>query len=163
MERIWLDDNLNIKKLDPNDPKDVYLANQLDKDPLISGINGYLYPIDVTFNDIRYLFRDGLYQSPYGIYVQEKPVGFIELSDILVIKNKKTVDICYALLESERKKGYASKTLLEISKKILLDVQKISLLIDSSNIPSQNVAKRAGFVEDTFIHFDGLVGYQKTK
>lgn len=105
MERIWLDDSLNIKKLDPNDSKDVWLATELDKDKLICGEDGYLYPICNIFKNVRYLANENIYQSPYAIYNNQKPIGYIELSDILLIENKKYVNIAYALLEKERRKG----------------------------------------------------------
>lgn len=165
MERIWLDDSLNIKKLDPNDSKDVWLVSELDKDELISGENGYLWPMGNIFNDVKYLSRNDIYASPYGIYYQNKPVGYIELSDIITICHKKILDISYALLEKERGKGYATRTLLETTKMLLTvsDIDKVSLIIDSKNKQSQRVAEQSGFIVDHQVDFEDMIGYQKTK
>lgn len=170
---IPLIDGLHIKKLDAMDQKDIWLANELDKDEMISGEDGYLYPINSIFKDRHYLngkhlLRSDIYQSPYAIYCDKVPVGFMEISDITFTN---MVEVTYALLKQYRGKGYAFKTLKEVSRQILLDqlndVQSVSLVIDLKNEASQNVAMRAGFVSDGLSEEEhnrqGYIGYQKTK
>ena len=60
---IQLDKNLSIKKLDPENEKDIWLAKELDRDKLIYGENGYLWSIQRLLNDSRYLFRLSLISS----------------------------------------------------------------------------------------------------
>lgn len=169
MERILLDNELSIKKLDPANEKDVWLAKELDKDKLICGKDGYLWSIEKSFKNTSYLLRNDIYQSPYAIYYNSDPIGYMELSAI--VETIKAVDISYALLDIYRGRGYATKMLREISKIILMDIindiEKISLIIDPNNVKSQMVAKRAGFISDGLSemeHFEqGYISYRKTK
>lgn len=174
MVDIALTDGLHLKKLDLLDEQHVWLAKELDKDEQIFGEFGYLYSVEKLFYEKRYadrnyLFKGDIYQAPYAIYHYNNPVGFIEVSKIF--EDLKMVDISYALLKKCRGNGYASKTLREISKMILLDrindVHLISLVIDYTNESSKNVALRAGFVDDGLSlkqhEEQGYINYQKTK
>ena len=42
---IDLDKNLSLKPLDPNNQKDIWLANTLDSDETVNGEDGFLYSI----------------------------------------------------------------------------------------------------------------------
>lgn len=169
MESIPLTEDLSIKKLDPKDSKDVWLAKELDKDELIAGKNGYLWSIENELRDQRHLFREDIYNSKYSIYQQEKPIGYLAISQIFFCE--KYVDIAYALLRQERGKGHATNVLREITEQILNDiindVQRVILVIDPQNKSSQAVAVRCGFGSDGLTdeqHFkQGYVTYQKTK
>lgn len=170
MEPIQLDNELSIKKLDPNNEKDVWLARELDNDPLIVGGNGYLWSIEETMKRAKaYLSSMDIYHSPYAIYHKQNPVGYIELSYIHEVL--KYIEISYALLNQERGKGYATKTLTAISRIILEDiinnVKSVSLIIDISNIKSQMVAIRSGFVSDGLSEEEHkikeYITYQKTQ
>ena len=151
MEPIPLDNELSIKKLEPNNQKDVWIARQLDKDSLIAGADGYLWHIEELMKRAKsYLAYSDIYGSPYAIYHRQNPVGYLEISHIS--EWFKNVELAYALLNTERGKGYATKTLKVISKIILEDIindiKSVSLIIDLNNIKSQNVAIRAGFIDD---------------
>jgi RimJ/RimL family protein N-acetyltransferase len=163
---MQLSKDISIKKLDPYDTKDIWLAEELDKDELVCGPNGYLWSIKNLFNDTRYLARNDIYNSPFAIYDKENPVGYIEISPIF----NKMVDISYAILKKERQKGYATITLKEITDIILNDVyniDKVILIVDINNYISQNVALKAGFINDGLSkqeHYKkGYISYQKTK
>lgn len=123
------------------------MVRQLDKDPLIEE---YLYPIEKNLKHSKHLTRKDIYQSPYVIYHQQNPIGYIDISHI--IEFMKSVNLSYALLEQERGKGYATKVLKAITEIILgdkiNDIEKVYLVINYDNIPSQMVAKKSGFMDD---------------
>ncbi len=155
MGTINLTDELYMKKMDVSNPTDLWLARELDKDELIYGEHGYLHSIESLFKSKQYINREyltsgSIYQAPYAIYRNEDPIGYMELSKYH--EHLKCVYLCYALLDRYRGNGYATKTLMNISEKILQDiindVQKVVLVIDPDNLKSQAVATRAGFISD---------------
>lgn len=174
MRFIKLIDELSIKKMDIENEKDRWLAQELDQDPMIVGEYGYLYPIERLFYDKRfidreYLINDSIYGAPYTIYYKDNPIGYIELSKIE--EKLRFVDIAFALLESKRGKGYATKIIKEISKLILTDskeqIEKVLAMIDIENKQSQAVVLRSGFISDGLSEKDhqlqGYILYEKTK
>lgn len=149
MQYIPLTNTLCIKKLEPYNGKDLWLIDQLDHDSLVGSPGGYLPPLR-HIKDTRYLYRDVLYAAPYAIYLDKYPIGYIEISEIF--QTLESVDIAYALLQEARGKGYMTKVLDTVSRKILLDylhdIKKITLEIHRTNTSSIAVAQRSGFIRD---------------
>ena len=56
-----------------------------------------------------------------------------------------SVNLAYAILESERRKGYASKTLRSISDYLLKELSLVELLIENRNKNSIKMAVKIGF------------------
>lgn len=171
MNRVNLMNDLYIDKMDVTNEDHFWLARELDKDESICGENGYLWSIEKSLNRAgrEYLSSGNIYGSPYAIYHDKNPIGYLEISKIY--ESIKAVDIAYALLPQYRGNGYACVTLKSITEKILLDIindiQRVMLQIDIENIKSQIVATRAGFIDDGLSLRDhkaqGYIGYQKTK
>ena len=174
MNYINLTNNLYMEKMNGLNESHLELAKELDKDECICGENGYLWSIEKNLScslyvDGKYLNNGNIYQSPYVIYHNEIPIGYMEISKIY--EDIKAVALAYALLNIYRGKGYAYLTLKSIAEKILLDkvddVQRVMLHIDVTNIKSQNVALRAGFADDGLslneYEAQGYIGYQKTR
>ena len=110
MEPILLEDNLYLKKLDSTNSSDIWLAEELDKDSLMVGDKGYLYSIKEALGKSRYyLNRGDYYNSHYALYNAVNPIGYMSISSFEPII--KSVNLAYAILASERGKGYATKTL----------------------------------------------------
>ena len=54
---IVIDNNLSLKKLDPSNLKDIWLAKTLDQDEVIAGKNGFLYSIERVLQGKYYLTK----------------------------------------------------------------------------------------------------------
>lgn len=136
---------------------------------MVSGINGYLYSIEELLKRKQSIYRTDIYNCSYAIYAGFNPVGYLGLSNIDPII--KCVEITYALLKTERGKGYATRTLRAITEIILNDVihniEKVTLYIHPSNIKSREVAERVGFINDQLLDGDDdiqeYLHYEKTK
>lgn len=168
MNHIELIDNLSIKKLDPKNEIDLWLVRQLDKEysEFFYLIEAYFY--QRRYSNLRYLKKNDIYDAIYGIFFERHPVGFFEIS---LLEKLGWVDVACKLLNSEQKKGYATKTLREITKIILNDrvenIKKVITVIDPNNFASQAVVKRAGFISDGLSDLEheeqGFIQYEKTK
>lgn len=141
METIPLTEDLCIKKLDPTDSKDVWLINQLNQDSLVTK---YLDTFNYIFADLSYLESDSLYDAPYSILKQGDPIGYLEISQLFVLK--RFVDLSYAIHKNARGNKYAEKTIRAISNILLDELNGVKLLIDKGNIASQCVAQKCGFI-----------------
>ena len=149
MQKILLTENLSIKKLNPNNPLDTGLIEELEKDETINGENGYLWALSANLKNVSYLLHDNLLQSSYAIYYQNNPIGFLEISHIFKTQKLWTVDFCYALHKTARKKGYMTTVLTEVSNLLLEENQKldaITLMIDPGNKNSRKTAEASGFI-----------------
>lgn len=170
MQKILLTKNLSIKKLNPNNPLDTGLIEELEKDEEICGKKGYLWPLSVNLKDRRYLLHDKIIKSSYAIYLDAFPIGFLEISDIFKTPNMQTVDLVYALHKNARKKGYMQTVLTEVSEQILeeySEIDAITLMIDPRNKSSRNTALAAGFTTDgrdekEYLE-EGCIVYQKKR
>ena len=151
MQKILLTENLSIKKLNPNNPLDMLLIEELNQDRTVCGEYGYLWQYPYPFNSTKHLNHQNLLDSPYIIYHEKYPIGFLEISDIFSHHKQKNVSISYALHKNARRKGYMQTTLRETSNLLLEtleDIDGVILSIDPSNILSKKVAKKAGFIEN---------------
>ena len=170
MKKINLTENLSIKKLNPNNPLDTGLIDELEQDEQINGRNGYLWPLSNNLKDVRYLLHNNLLNSSYAIYHEKNPIGFLEISDIFKTPDMWTVNLCYALHKTARKKGYMRTVLTEVSDMILKenqDIDTITLMIAPSNEKSILTAKASGFISDDLTEEEhqeqGYVIYQKLR
>lgn len=166
-----LSNGLSIKKIEMDNKKDLWLVQQLEKDPLVCGENGYLFPISPLLDNPSYLLSEELYGSPFSIYYYNSPVGFLYVSPLNETKFRTNVSLYYALLEEERKQGYMSQTILEVSNHLLLDPvnspDRVVLTIDANNHASCLVADRCGFIGTPLLKEDyydqNIIVYHKTK
>ena len=170
MQKILLTENLSIKKLIPNNPLDMLLIEDLNQDRIVCGEYGYLWQYPYPFNSTKHLNHQNLLDSPYIIYHEKYPIGFLEISDIFSHHKQKNVSISYALHKNARRKGYMQTTLRETSNLLLEtseDIDGVILSIDPSNILSKKVAKKAGFIENKEwsleYHSGGNIIYQKKR
>lgn len=142
-----LKDHLIAKKLDSKNAMDRYIASECSKD---SAINSYIECKDL-FYDTSYLNRASMYQSKYGIYLENVPIGYLDISKIYLTDMDTWVNLVYAILEEHRRKGYAKKVIREVTRLILNDtvehIKSVHLQIASDNIPSIITARAAGFIE----------------
>ena len=60
MKKINLTENLSIKKLNPHNPLDTGLIEELEKDETINGEKGYLWPLSTNLKNVSYLLHDNL-------------------------------------------------------------------------------------------------------
>ena len=171
MQKIPLTDELDIKKLNPNNPLDTLLIEELCQDEEICGEKGYLWPLTEILQRYNHLLHNNLYDSPYIIYHKQYPIGYLEISPIFVSKSTNFVDIAYALHKEIKKKGYMCKILEKVSDLLLYntaeEIKEILLETAPDNEASRKVAKRAGFIEDGLSekeHLEqGFVTYQKKR
>ncbi|HIR49056.1 MAG TPA: GNAT family N-acetyltransferase [Candidatus Faecimonas gallistercoris] len=170
MQKILLTENLGIKKLNPNNPPDMLLIEELCQDRTVCGEYGYLWPRPQSFNSGKHLQHQKLIDSPYIIYQNKYPIGFLEISDIFIHDNLKNVSITYALHKNARRKGYMQTTLQRTSDLLLTsseNIEGVILSIDPANILSKNVARKSGFIENKEwsleYHSGGNIIYQKTR
>lgn len=170
MKKIILSENLSIKKLNPNNPLDTGLIEELEKDEEINGPTGYLWPLSTNLRDRKSLQNNDLLKSSYAIYLEKNPIGFLEISDIFKTPNMYSVDLAYALHKSARKKGYMKKVLTEVSTLLFeeyIEIDAITLMIDPRNKNSRNTASKAGFKTDGRLEAEyveeGCVVYQKRR
>lgn len=167
MNTINLNDNLQIKKIEPKNEKDWWLIHKLEQDPLIPG---YLWNLSAAIeaSKYRYLLYDNIYNSPFTIYYEKSPIGFLQISPIYKSRIRSSVDLAYAIVKEERKKGYMKSILTNVSDYILEDnyVDAVELIIASDNKASQLTAAAAGFTAAYFSETEGydedFFVYQKT-
>lgn len=167
MDVIPIDDRLCMKRLKPLDPKDIWLAEQLDQDELVGGKNGYLYSIR---NELRLLqlqakiATNTLYGSSYSICYHTQPIGYFGISDRL-LDEVEYVSFAYALLKQERKKGYMKVVLRYMSNLLLSDISKVELMISNRNEASIHLAQSVGYQlrKNTFLQESEYSIYEKIK
>lgn len=100
--------------------------------------------------------------SSYIVNEDKNPIGYIRFNEL----EENTLTLHYGVHPNNRKKGYGSKILLEVSNYVfqnMSDVSKIRLCIRSYNIGSRKCALNAGFIEHEDIFMGDPVIYFKTK
>lgn len=171
MNTIYFDNELSIKKIEPNNEKDWWMIHELEQDPLVYGKYGYLWYLTSTIEDskYRYLEREDIYNSPFAIYHSKNPIGFLQTSPLSIGKACSSVDLSYAILKQERKKGYMRSVLTNVSDYILEDfsIDEIDLTIHPDNKASQMVAVASGFTKAFQLNYgdydESFLVYRKTK
>lgn len=170
MKKIILTENLSIKKLNPNNPLDTGLIEELEEDKGIFGERGYLGPLNGEIKRKSHLYREELYDSPYIIYHQSYPIGYLKISPVFMYEGENVIDISYAIHKEARHKGYMYKTLaglVDTLYNMYSEIDNIMLLIDYRNKASRKVAKHAGFISDGLTEEEhqeqGYVIYQKMR
>lgn len=171
MISVTLTDKFYIKEIDPENEDDLWLINRLEEDPLVCGQRGYLWRISCLLDNLRYSKHQDIYNCPFSIYRHQSPIGFLNISKIYKTRTNSSVELSYALIKEERKKGYMKNILITASDYILLDknhsIDEIDLSIHPENLASQKVAMYSGFICDNLSskeHFEqGRIIYYKTK
>lgn len=167
MQKINLTESLSIKKLNPNNPLDVLLIEELEQDKEISGDKGYLGSLMSEIKRKNHLYREELYDSPYIIYHQRYPIGYLKISPVFMYEGENVIDISYAIHKEARHKGYMYQTLVDTLYNMYSEIDNIMLLIDYRNKASRKVAKHAGFISDGLTEEEhqeqGYVIYQKLR
>lgn len=170
MQKINLTESLSIKKLNPNNPLDVLLIEELEQDKEISGDKGYLGSLMSEIKNKKHLYHEKLYNSSYIIYHQRYPIGYLKISPMFMYEGENMVDISYAIHKEARHKGYMYQTLESVVDTLYdtySEIENIMLLIDYKNKASRNVARHAGFISDGLTEEENkereYVIYQKTR
>ena len=151
MKKINLTENLSIKKLNPNNPLDVLLIEELEQDEEIYGEKGYLGALKKEIKSKKHLYHEELYDSSYIIYHQRYPIGYLKISPVFMYEGENVVDISYAIHKEARHKGYMYQTLAGVVDTLYhmySEIDNIMLLIDYRNKASRKVAVHAGFISD---------------
>lgn len=164
---MQLTDNLWMEKINLNKNAHVWLLDTLNKENPSNQSFIWDFKKEIQKRTDDYLTRPDILYSPFALYSSEHPVGYLEISNIFYPENY--VCLIYALLKKEQKKGYASRTLLTVSKYLLTkyrqEIHKIILTIDPDNKESIALAKRCGFYTlDTPIQIEqkGICTYEKS-
>lgn len=171
MNTIYFDHDLSIKKIEPNHEKDWWMIHELEQDPQVYGKYGYLWYLSSVIEDskYRYLEQEDIYNSPFAIYHSESPIGFLQTSPVYINKHCSSIDLSYAILKQERRKGYMKSVLTNVSDYILenISIDEIILTIDTNNKPSQMTAVASGFTKAFQLNYgdydEGSFVYRKTK
>lgn len=129
MEFYPIKGQLQMKKVEPTNEKDLWLLHHLtmDEDVYLNPLKveaeerqGFLWNLEEeTFLNLEYLEHDELYGSAFSIYYGDFPIGFLDISGILYTPNSSYVDFSYALIKEARGHGYMRDTLRMVSDDIL--------------------------------------------
>lgn len=168
MEFYSIDGELKIKKIEPSNEKDLWLLHHLTCDSDVYGSNskpGHLWNLETeTFLNLHYLQHGELYGSPFAIYLDNNPIGFLDVSGILQTPNSSYVDLSYALIREARGQGYMQRSLSVVSDCLLgnkvYGLDFCECFISPYNPKSSKVAISSGFSrdvkrEDELIREDG--------
>ena len=140
MKKIINLPNFRLEEIDTNNEEHFNLIKAFDRDELAKK---YLFPYKPSFYDLvnESISTDNIFNTFYIIYFKNRPIGYVE------IESPNTTYLNYALLHSERKKGYASMFLRELSIYLLenyKEVNSVNAIIRKNNSNSINAVKRAG-------------------
>ena len=161
MEFYPIKGQLQMKKIEPMNEKDLWLLHHLTIDKDVYGdmnqdddARGFLWDLEKeTFVNLGYLEHGELYGSAFSIYYGEYPIGFLDVSGILYTPNSSYVDFSYALVKEARGHGYMKDTLSIVSDDILRDrvygLDFCECFISPFNSSSIKVACASGFSRDT--------------
>ncbi len=135
-------ENFKLEEIDITKQQHLDVIKKFDNDSLVKK---YLYPYKDSFYDLvsEGYKTDNIFNTFYIIYFGVIPVGYVE------IESPKETFINYALLKSERKRGYAQLFLKELYEYLFenTDIKSFNLIIRSDNIDSIKVAKKVGLTE----------------
>lgn len=129
----------------------------IDKFDMDREINKYIIMSDDSFSDIVDYYRqfndDSIYDKLYLVRnLENEIIGSLELDG-----KENDLYINYSILSDYRNKGYCTNLLRQISKLLLLEVKKISLLIKKDNEKSKHLALNAGYSKMSYEN----LGYYK--
>lgn len=137
-----------LHKIDPYFPGDVSLMERWNQDSLLTE---NVWKLDhEIFQDLRYLNYKELYASPFSIWYQNEPIGFLDISPILL---QTYCYLAYGLLKEFRGKGHASyvikKVLLEIFKDQVNCIERVQAIVNIDNLKSQHCLESVGFYQQS--------------
>ena len=158
---LELGEQFIAKKLNPTNVLDKYIAESCCTDP---SIREYMELKDV-FANTSYLNRTSIYQSQYGLYLGNTPIGYLDISKIYISEMDEWVNLMYAILKEHRNKGYAKKIVNAITREILIDrlIKSVHLQISCDNTASIHIAKSCNFMETSDDQDLGYKTYIKAK
>lgn len=137
-------------------PLHLNLINIFERDYLVKK---YLFPYKESFYDLvnESVKSDKIFHKFYIIKFNNKPIGYVE------IESPNTTYLNYALIRSERKKGYATMFIKDITEYLLKqeEVNSVNAIIRKNNIDSINVFKRLEF--DKVLEDSNFETYKKTR
>lgn len=132
--------NFRLEQMNITKKEHLELIKEFERDDLVKK---YLFPYKESFCDMvsenDYSYK--VFHTFFVVYFQDKPIGYVE------IESPNNTYLNYALLRSERKKGYASMLLKELSLYLLEnyeEVKSVNAIIRKNNLDSINVVKKAG-------------------
>lgn len=148
--------NFTLKQVNLSDKNHLEIIESFNNDDLVKK---YIFPHKSSFYELvwEYVDTPDIFNTFYLIYHLEKPIGYVE------VESSKNVYLNYALLNSERNKGYASLFLKELSD-FLIDyknVISVEALVKKDNIASIKVLKNAGLIKTG--EDNNFIMYKKTK
>lgn len=162
MEFYPIKGQLQMKKIEPTNEKDLWLLHHLTIDKDVygeslkvekEGSQGFLWNLEKeTFLNLGYLKHDELYSSAFSIYYGDFPIGFLDISGILYTPDFSYVDFSYALIKEARGHGYMKDTLSIVSDEMLRNrvyqLDFCECFISPFNSNSIRVACASGFSRD---------------
>jgi RimJ/RimL family protein N-acetyltransferase len=141
-----LDNHLRLEKINLQQQEHVSLLEQLNLENPSESSFVWNFKDDIAKRKDHYLDSKEMLNSPFAIKIDQRNVGYLEISKIFP---EYYVELVYALLFKERNKGYATQVTLKVSKYLLTEYKKyiktVKLFIDPENASSIEVAKKSGF------------------
>ena len=101
-------------------------------------------------SQLKYIKSTDIYKSQFIVYHQNHPIGYLQTSPFIegYMQYPNSIALTYAILPSERRKGYATTLLEETSQYIFTkEIKQVILYILPKNQASYKTAKKAGFEE----------------
>lgn len=156
LKKIVLE-NFVLEEIDITKKEHLEIIKIFDNDSLVKK---YLYPYKDSFYDLvtDSIKTDDIFNTFYIIYTNNTPIGYMEIE-----KPNKTF-LNSALIPTERRKGYSTQLLKELSSYLLKNysnVNSVNTIIRKTNESSIGTVLKAGLTkveEDT-----NFVTYGKTR
>lgn len=145
--------SFELDKFDIRKREHLELVKKFDRD---ESVKKYLFPYKDSFYDLitNSVNGDEIFNNFYVINYENRIIGYIE------IENKKKTFLNSAIFYNERKKGYSTLLLKEISDYLLInypeDVDSVNVIFRTSNSGSVSVLKNSDFqkVENNDVNFE---------
>ncbi len=140
--------DIEIHSYDAYDKKQLHLKHQLNSDPAF--LKYVTKKLEDRLNESLPFEEDNLiFHQSYLVKYKEDFVGYIRLEEDK--RRKEIVEIQWAVSPEFRNQKIGSLLIQTISDYILenyASIQKLKGVIEKGNYPSQNMAKKAGFIEE---------------
>lgn len=146
--------NFKLESFDYDNKEHYNMISKFDRDKMI---NKFLITCSDSFSELVDFYNLSNEESIYNkLYMVKNNNGEI-IGSIELDGAADDLYLNYSILEEFRCNGYCTKLLKEITKLLLSEIKKISLLIKKENEKSKNLALRVGYEE---LGYDGY-GYYK--
>lgn len=143
MECVIKLESFDLEKINIKNIEHLKLIKEFEFDNLVRKYN---YPYSGSFYNLVVSngYSPTIFNNFYAIRHKERLIGYIEIED------SKNIYLNYALLKKERKKGYATKVLKELSNYLLTNyrskLDSVYTIIKKKNKESINTSIRSGFI-----------------